>query len=77
METVKFAVWEMSPDACTEFGTDGSHELQVSFTLCSLHSYPRPDRGAGVDLHFSQLLTSLWGQTGLALVFGGYQDQGL
>lgn len=75
METVKFAVREMSPESCTEFGTDGSHELWVSFMLCSLHSCPGPDRDAGVDLHFSQLLTTLWGQTGLALVFGGYQSR--
>lgn len=73
MEAEEFAVQEMSPDSCSGFGTDGSPELRA---LCSLQSCPgSAGRGAGVDLQFSQLLTTLWGQTGLALVFGGYQSR--
>lgn len=75
MEAEEFAVREMSPDSCAEFGTDGLHELLVSLALCSLQSCPGPARGAGVDLQVIRLLTALWGQTSLALVFEGYQSR--
>lgn len=54
MEAKEFAVRGMSPDSCTEFGTDGPHELRVSLAPCSLQSSPGPARGAGVDLQFTQ-----------------------
>lgn len=75
MEAEEFAVWKMSPDSCTEFGTNGPHELQSHSTLCSLQSCPGSARRAGVDLQFSQLLTTQWDQTSLELIFGGYQSR--
>lgn len=70
-----FAVWKVSPDSCPEFGTDGLHELRSHSTLCSLQSCPGPAGCAGLDLQFNQLLTALWDQTSLALIFGGYQSR--
>lgn len=32
MEAEEFAVQGMSPDSCTEFGTEGPHELRVSLS---------------------------------------------